>query len=83
MKKWKLIIRYLKYLVVARGKHAAHAPFLFSFITKVLNKKKENESCNAIKELRKSNMSQNKIKKKLDQQSAAYILQGYLDRYGN
>ena len=35
------------------------------------------------KELRKSNMSQNKIKKKLDQQSAAYILQGYLDRYGN
>ena len=35
------------------------------------------------KELRKSNMSQNKIKKKLDQQSASYILQGYLDRYSN
>ena len=53
MKKWKLMIRYLKYLVVAKGKHAAHAPFLFNFITKVLNKKKEDESCNAIKELRK------------------------------
>ena len=35
------------------------------------------------KELRKSQMSKNKIKKKLDQQSAAYILQGYLDRYRN
>ena len=35
------------------------------------------------KEMRKSNMSQTKIKKKLDQQSASYILQGYLDRYSN
>ena len=35
------------------------------------------------KELRKSHMSKTKIKKKLDQQSASYILQGYLDRYSN
>ena len=35
------------------------------------------------KELRKANMSQTKIKNKLDQQSASYILQGYLDRYRN
>tara|TARA_B100001540_G_scaffold150882_1_gene133726 strand:- start:310 stop:765 length:456 start_codon:yes stop_codon:yes gene_type:complete len=35
------------------------------------------------KELRKSQMSKTKIKKKLDQQSAAYILQGYLDKYSN
>ncbi len=35
------------------------------------------------KELRKSDFSTTKIKKKLDQQSAAYILQGYLDRYRN
>ena len=34
------------------------------------------------KELRKST-STTKIKKKLDQQSAAYILQGYLDKYRN
>ncbi len=33
------------------------------------------------KEMRKSDFSATKIKKKLDQQSAAYILQGYLDRY--
>ena len=35
------------------------------------------------KELRKANMSKTKIKNKLDQQSASYILQGYLDRYRN
>jgi len=35
------------------------------------------------KELKKSDFSSTKIKKKLDQQSAAYILQGYLDRYRN
>ncbi len=33
------------------------------------------------KEMRKSDFSTNKIKKKLDQQSAAYILQGFLDKY--
>ena len=35
------------------------------------------------KEMRNSDISSTKIKKKLDQQSAAYILQGYLDRYRN
>ena len=35
------------------------------------------------KEMRKSDFSRTKIKKKLDQQSAAYILQGYLDKYRN
>ena len=35
------------------------------------------------KELRKSQMSKNKLQKKLDQQSASYILQGYLDMYSN
>ena len=35
------------------------------------------------KEMRRSNFSSTKIKKKLDQQSAAYILQGYLDKYRN
>ena len=35
------------------------------------------------KEMRKSDLSKTKIKKKLDQQSAAYILQGYLDKYRN
>ena len=35
------------------------------------------------KELKKSDLSSSKIKKKLDQQSAAYILQGYLDKCRN
>ena len=35
------------------------------------------------KEMRRSDLSSTKIKKKLDQQSAAYILQGYLDKYRN
>ncbi len=35
------------------------------------------------KEMRNLDFSSNKIKKKLDQQSAAYILQGYLDKYRN
>ena len=35
------------------------------------------------KEMRKADLSKTKIKSKLDQQSAAYILQGYLDRYRN
>ncbi len=35
------------------------------------------------KELRKSDFSSSKIKKKLDQQSSAYILQGYLNMYRN
>ena len=35
------------------------------------------------KEMRKFDLSKNKIKAKLDQQAASYILQGYLDRYRN
>ena len=35
------------------------------------------------KEMRKANFSKTKIKSKLDQQSASYILQGYLDSYRN
>ena len=35
------------------------------------------------KEMRKADLSKTKIKSKLDQQSAAYILQGYLDKYRN
>ena len=35
------------------------------------------------KEMRKSDLSKSKIKGKLDQQAASYILQGYLDRYRN
>ena len=35
------------------------------------------------KEMRKANLSRLKIKKKIDQQAAAYILQGYLEKHRN
>ena len=53
MKKVKFILRYFRYLLAAKGKHSAQAPFLYSFITKVLNAKKEDENCKKIETLRK------------------------------
>ena len=53
MKKLQLIIRYLKYLLTAKGKHSAQAPFLYGFITKVINTKTEDENCKKIEALRK------------------------------
>ena len=35
------------------------------------------------KEMRKANLSRSKIKNKIDQQAAAYILQGYLEKHRN
>ena len=35
------------------------------------------------KEMRKANLSRAKIKNKIDQQAAAYILQGYLEKHRN
>jgi predicted O-methyltransferase YrrM len=52
MKKVKFILRYLKYLLTAKGKHSAQAPFLYSFITKVINTKTEDENCKKIETLR-------------------------------
>jgi len=35
------------------------------------------------KEMRKANLSKSKIKNKIDQQAAAYMLQGYLEKHRN
>jgi len=53
MKKVKFILRYFRYLLTAKGKHFAQAPFLYSFITKVLNAKQVDENCKKIEALRK------------------------------
>ena len=53
MKKVKFILRYFRYLLTAKGKHFAQAPFLYSFITTVLNAKKVDENCKKIEALRK------------------------------
>jgi predicted O-methyltransferase YrrM len=41
-------------LFYAQGKHSAHSPFLFSFVTKVINTRQKNENCKEIESLRKS-----------------------------
>ena len=61
MKKIQLIIRYLRYLLSAKGKHSAHAPFLYTFITKILNEKTENQHCKTIELLRKELCKSEKI----------------------
>ena len=53
MKKLQLILRYIKYFFTAKGKHAAQAPFLYEFITKVINQSSNDENCNRIATLRK------------------------------
>ena len=54
MKKIQLLLRYFKYLLSAKGRHATHSPFLFSFVTKVINARRKNEDCTEIEFLRKS-----------------------------
>ncbi len=53
MKKVKFILRYFRYKLTAKGKHSAQAPFLYGFITKVINTKTEDENCKKIEALRK------------------------------
>ena len=53
--KWQLATKYLKYILTAsNGKgHGMHSPFLFHFITKVLNDKKEYPDYKNVENLRK------------------------------
>ena len=53
MKALQLILRYITYFVTAKGKHAAQAPFLYEFITQVINESTDDENCNSIEALRK------------------------------
>jgi predicted O-methyltransferase YrrM len=53
--KWQLAVKYLKYyLTASNGKgHGMHSPFLFHFISKVLNDKNEYPAYSKVEELRK------------------------------
>jgi len=53
MKALQLILRYIKYFLTARGGHTAQAPFLYEFITQVINESTDDENCNSIEALRK------------------------------
>ena len=52
MKALQLIFRYIKYFFTAKTKHSAQAPFLYEFITIVLNKKSDDQNCKNIEQLR-------------------------------
>jgi len=53
MKALLFIARYIKYFFIAKNKHSAQAPFLYEFITKVLNNNSDDTICAKIEELRK------------------------------
>jgi len=53
MKALQLILRYITYFFTAKGKHTAQAPFLYEFITQVINESTDDENCNSIVTLRK------------------------------
>jgi len=53
MKSLLFIIRYIKYFLIAKNKHSAHGPFLYNFITTVLNNKSNDKNCKRIEQLRK------------------------------
>ena len=53
MKRLQHICSYLRYLFNAKSKHYAQAPFLYSFITKVLHSKIKNKDLKDISRLRK------------------------------
>lgn len=54
MKTLHFIFRYIKYVFTAKTKHAAHAPFLYAFITQVLNANSDDAQCKSIEHLRKT-----------------------------
>ena len=60
MKKLFIILKYIKYLITAGSKHSAQGPFLYQFITKVLNSTSNNQKCREIEQLRRELSSSEK-----------------------
>ncbi len=60
MKTIQFIVRYIKYILSSKNKHNAHGPFLYKFITEVLNKKSNDQNCQNIEQLRKKLCQSNK-----------------------
>jgi len=66
MKSLQLIFRYIKYLLIAKSKHAAQAPFIYELITQVIDKRTDDNSCKKIEALRKELCNQERIIKITD-----------------
>ena len=52
MKALQIIFRYIKYFFTAKSKHSAQAPFLYEFITQVIDKKTNDSTCRSIEVMR-------------------------------
>ncbi|MEC9303847.1 MAG: class I SAM-dependent methyltransferase [Bacteroidota bacterium] len=53
MKKIKTVIKYLQHQIKAKNQHSAHSPFLYNFITQVINQNNKNKHFKSIEKLRK------------------------------
>ena len=73
MKTLKLISRYLKYLLQAKGKHSAQSPFLYQFITKILEKKSKDNNCIKVEEFRKELCKSNEVIKITDFGAGSHV----------
>ena len=66
MKTLQIIFRYIKYLLKAKNKHSAQAPFIYQLITEVIEKKTDDSSCRKIEKLRKQLCTQERTIKITD-----------------
>lgn len=73
MKTLTLISRYLKYLLKAKGKHSAQSPFLYQFITKILEKKSKDNNCIKVEELRKDLCKSHEVIKIIDFGAGSHV----------
>lgn len=67
------ISRYIKYIFVSKNKHSAQSPFLYEFITQVLNRNSDDESCKIIEKLRKDLCKSDQIIKITDFGAGSHV----------
>ena len=60
MKKLKILIKYLQFILSAKTKHAVHSPFIYNFLQKVVFSKPKSTDLNEIKLLRKKLLNDNR-----------------------
>ena len=53
MRKIKTFIKYLQHQIKAKNQHSAHSPFLYNFVTQVINQKIKNKHFKSIEKVRK------------------------------
>ena len=60
MKKLKILVKYLHFILSAKTKHAVHSPFIYNFLQKVVFSKTNSTDLNEIKLLRKKLLNDNR-----------------------